>query len=397
MSFSKPESVARVGCRQNMAESMQDIQTPALLLDRRRLQNNCTQMLARMSDRGVQLRPHMKTAKSVDVARIAFGQSEGAVTVSTLGEALWFADRGITDLLYAVGFNPAKLSQAIDVQKRDVKLTLITDHPQVADQLGRDADASGRQFPVLIEIDCGHGRGGILPDSNVLLDIGRILHDSPGTELAGVLTHAGQSYNCKSLDAIRAVAAAERDALVSAATRLRAAELPCPVVSAGSTPTATHAESLAGITEMRPGVYQFGDLAQVCLGSCHLQDIAISVLATVIGQNRSRGRVLIDAGGLALSKDTSASHYRDDWGYGLVCDVSGKLMSPQVVISDLEQEHGFIQALDSAALFEQLPVGQRLRILPNHACMTAAAHSGYWVVEENSTRCREFWPRFNGW
>lgn len=381
----------------NSAVSLDDIPTPALLLDRSRLETNCSLMLERMRGHGVQLRPHLKTAKSADVARIACGQEQGAITVSTLNEALWFAQQGFHDLLYAVGFSPAKLDQAIEVQEAGAKLSLITDHPEVAEQLGSRSLAGGCRFPVLIEVDCGHGRGGVLPESDALVKIGRVLTESAGTSLAGVLTHAGQSYQCSSIAAIKAVAEQERVAVVRAASRLRAAALPCPVVSAGSTPTAIHTDFLQGITEMRPGVYQFGDLAQVCLGSCKLEDIAISVLATVIGHNESRGRVLIDAGALALSKDKSASQYRDDWGYGLVCDITGRLVEPPAWVGDLEQEHGFIDAENSADLFDRLPVGCRLRILPNHACMTGAAYPGYWVTEAAANVSREFWPRCNGW
>ena len=148
---------------------------------------------------------------------------------------------------------------------------------------------------------------------------------------------------------------------------------------------------------MRPGVYQFGDLAQVCLGSCEVEKVALSVLTTVIGHNRQRGFILIDAGGLALSKDLSTTQYRNDWGYGLVCDSRGQLLTPGLAIEKLEQEHGFISARGRPELFDQLPLGTSLRILPNHACMTAAAYPGYWIVKGTSATAEAFWIRCNGW
>jgi D-serine deaminase-like pyridoxal phosphate-dependent protein len=382
---------------ENLAFSLGELATPALLLDHARLEANCVRMRERIMGLGVQLRPHLKTAKCAEVARLALGKNTGPITVSTLNEAAWFAQRGFHDLLYAVGFNPAKLAQAVQIKQGGAALKLITDLPVVAAALGTEAVAAGCQFAVLIEIDSGQGRGGVPADSEDLLEIGRILHHSAGTELAGVLTHAGHSYDCKSAEQIVTIAEQERSTIVAAADRLRAADLPCPIVSAGSTPTASFARSLRGITEMRPGVYQFGDLAQVCLGTCTIEDIAISVLATVIGHNRQRGRILVDAGGLALSKDKSASQYRRDWEYGLLCNIDGELLNPPVSVCELEQEHGFIEAPRGSGLFARLPVGRRVRILPNHACMTAAAFNGYRVIDDSAPGRWQSWPRCNGW
>ena len=397
MRFSKHETENHMFFTQNEVNSLADVATPALLLDRARLESNCSRMLGRMSSLDVALRPHMKTAKSTDVAHIACGNKYGPITVSTLNEALWFARQGFQDLLYAVGFSPAKLNMALEVLGTGAPLSLITDNEPVAAEMGSQFHASGHEVAVLIELDCGHGRGGVLPESRELLHIAKQLDDSPGTRLAGVLTHAGHSYNCSSLQEIIAVAEEERVTAVTAARRLREAGRSCAVISVGSTPTARHAQSLEGVTEMRPGVYQFGDLAQVCLGSCRFEDIAISVLTTVIGHNRHSGVILVDAGGLALSRDQSSSLYRDDLGYGVLCEESGELIAPLACIGRLEQEHGFIDVKNHAGFFDRFPIGSRLRVLPNHACMTAAAYPGYWVIGEGSETRPAYWPRCNGW
>ena len=397
MRFSKHETENHMFFKQHQVNSLADLATPALLLDRARLESNCSHMRDRMSSFDVALRPHMKTAKSTDVAHIACGIKGGPITVSTLNEALWFARQGFQDLLYAVGFNPAKMNMAMEVLETGAALSFITDNEPVSAEMGSRFHASGHEVPVLIEIDCGHGRGGVLPESGDLLHIAHKLDDSPGTRLAGVLTHAGHSYNCSSVAEIIAVAEEERVAAVAAARRIRDAGRNCAVISVGSTPTALHARSLEGVTEMRPGVYQFGDLAQVCLGSCRFEDIAISVLTTVIGHNRNSGMILVDAGGLALSKDQSSSQYRDDLGYGVVCEGSGELIAPPACIGRLEQEHGFIDVKNHAGLFNRFPIGSRLRVLPNHACMTAAAYPGYWVIGESSEARPDYWPRCNGW
>ena len=192
------------------------------------------------------------------------------------------------------------------------------------------------------------------------------------------------------------VAEQERSAVTRAAERLRGAGLACPVVSAGSTPTAIFAESLDGVTEMRPGVYVFFDLVMMGLGVCRLDDIAISVLATVIGHQRSADRILIDAGALALSKDLGATSLLDNVGYGLVSAPEAVQLMGGLYVATAYQEHGMIAAPNGPPPYDNLPVGSRVRVLPNHACMTAAAHSTYHVVE-GSDEVLETWERVNGW
>ena len=136
------------------------------------------------------------------------------------------------------------------------------------------------------------------------------------------MTHAGHSYSGRSIADMVRIAEAERAGVVRAAERLRGAGHPAPIVSMGSSPTALHAESLAGVTEVRAGVYMFGDLFQAEIGTNGLDDIAVTVLTSVIG--RRPGRLLVDAGGLALSKDRSTEAVPRDYGYGLVLDLAGR-------------------------------------------------------------------------
>lgn len=282
------------------------LETPALLLDRDILQRNCARMSERMGAAGVALRPHLKTAKSRAVAQLATQGHFGGITVSTLAEARYFLEGGYRDILYAVGMVPAKAAQAAALQREGATLTLILDDAEAARALGEAAQALDARFAVMVEVDTGGGRAGVDPGSPQLLEVARAVHEHPALALTGVLTHAGHSYHCRGAAEIAAVAEAERAGVVRAAERLRAEGLPCPVVSAGSTPTAVHAASFEGLTEMRPGVYVFNDLDQLGIGSCGAEDLALSVLASVIGHNRRTGRILLDAGALALSKDIKA-------------------------------------------------------------------------------------------
>ena len=372
-----------------------ELETPSLILDRSRLAANIAAMSARMKRHGVDLRPHLKTAKSADVARLATAAHSGAITVSTLAEAAYFAEAGFRDITYAVGVTPAKLPRVAALCRDGVRLAVVTDSVAVAREIARTPDC-GPGIGVFIEIDCGLGRAGISADDEALIDIARALEGAAG--LRGVLTHAGQSYGCASIAEIEAVAEAERQAVVTAAERLRGAGIACPEVSVGSSPTARFGRGFAGVTETRPGVYMFNDAFQAGLGCCRLDDVALTVLTTVIGQRRDLGILLIDAGGLALSKDRSTAGQAEDVGYGLVYDAAGERRLDGLRVADVHQEHGLIKPLaDGASIpFDALPIGARLRIMPNHACMTAAAYDRYHVVDGGDEIIAE-WPRCVGW
>lgn len=374
--------------------NLDDLATPALILDYGRLRANTEKMSARATAARVSLRPHMKTAKSVDVAVLATAGHTGAITVSTLAEAAYFHDNGMSDITYAVCLVPSKVRELASIQARGARISALADDAGVARRLGEAAAAAGATVRLLIEIDSGEHRTGVAPDAASLLDIAAAISESPHLELEGVLTHGGHSYWCKSVDEVVHVAEQERAAAIGAAERLRAAGHACKTVSAGSTPTAVHAASFDGLTEIRPGVYVFFDLAQHGRGSCDVDDIAISVLAEVISHRPSHGRLLVDAGGLALSKDTSANERLPGTGYGWVCDPVTMERIGDLHVASADQEHGFVEGTDVP--FERLPVGSRVRILPNHACMTAAAYGEYQVVD-GGTAVIDAWPRINGW
>lgn len=378
-----------------------DLKTPALILDRSRLARNIVRMQTRARALGVDLRPHMKTAKSERVAQLATQGASGRITVSTLAEAAYFLRHGFKDITYAVGIVPGKLDEIAGLQAQGATMTLLTDDVETATAICQRAKALDTSFRVLIEIDTGLGRAGIAPDSPELLTVAAALHQPPRVTLAGVLTHAGHSYQCGSIDDIVVVAEEERAGAVHAAERLRAAGYPCPVVSVGSTPTALFATRLDGVTEMRPGNFVFFDLFQAALGCCAEDHIAVSVLASVIGHHRGRNHVLLDAGGLALSKDTGANARRPGTGYGAVCLGAAPLPERGLAVLDVHQEHGIVgyaKGLDAIERFpfERFPVGTRVRVLPNHSCMTAAMYDRYYVTDGGEAIV-DLWDRVNGW
>lgn len=372
-----------------------ELETPRLVLDRRILETNLQRMKARAGALGVRLRPHLKTAKCAEIARLAIGANR-PITVSTLKEVDYFVEHGFRDILYAVAIAPNKLAHAAGVVRRGVKLTLILDTIAAAEVVATAAQSERVRFPVLIEIDSDGHRSGVTADDPALLDIAQRLSGSNSVVLEGVITHAGESYSCRSTSEIIEMAEQERRACVTAAEVLRRASLPCPTVSVGSTPTALLAQHLDGVTELRAGVYMFNDLTMMYQGVCGLQDIAVSVLCSVIGYSKARGALIVDAGWTALSKDQGPPHHAQQYGYGIVCDYWGTPMDGLVVIS-ANQEHGIIGRRDAAAVDPaRFPIGTRLRILPVHACATSGQYADY-VVVDHSTKAVEVWQRLTGW
>jgi D-serine deaminase-like pyridoxal phosphate-dependent protein len=375
-----------------------DLPTPALLLDADRVERNCARMLARASRMGVVVRPHMKTAKSARVAQLATGENARCVTVSTLAEIDYFAQAGFRDITYAVGATANKIAQIGDISRRHgAKVTLVIDSVAAVDATSGIAPVGAAPFDVLIEIDCGGGRGGVASTGDELVAIAKAIEVSPVLNLVGVLTHAGHSYGAPTVEAIADIAEAERHAAIQAADRLRKAGFEAPVVSVGSTPTAVFAKTFEGVTEIRPGVYTLFDLDQALLGTCSLDDIAASVLTTVIGHNPRSQSLIIDAGALALSKDLSA-HKRDGRShYGLVCAADGEVIDG-LCVTNVHQEHGFVSGnTDYQTLTARHPIGSRLRVLPNHVCMTAAPYDSFHLVRGKGGAVIDHWSKVTGW
>jgi D-serine deaminase-like pyridoxal phosphate-dependent protein len=366
-------------------KDLTQLDTPCLALDRPKVAANVARLRERLAKHRVPLRLHVKTPKSPEAIDFVLQGRKAPITVSTLKEAEQFFDAGYREILYAVGFTPAKLDRAKALAARGAKLTLVTDSIETARGI------SG--FPILVEIDTDGDRAGLKPDSPDLLPLASALRDS-GCTVAGVMTHAGASYDSRSLDAIRAIAEVERAGAVRAAQRLREAGFEAPVVSVGSTPTAHFAERLDGVTEVRAGVFVFFDLVMAGIGVCRPEDLALSVLATVNGHRPDKGWALVDAGWMALSRDRGTAKQPVDQGYGIVCDIDGNVI-PDAIVIGAHQEHGIIARRQGGAL-PAMPVGTRVRILPNHACATGAQHVGYHVVD-GGREVEAFWPRFTGW
>lgn len=373
-----------------------DIETPAALIDERRMAGNIARMQNHLAGLGVRLRPHVKTSKCVEVARAQQQAGAAGITVSTLKEAEQFFAAGFADVLYAVCIAPDKLDRAVALIRKGCSLTLLVDSVAAAEAVVAKGKAANQTFQVMIEIDSDGHRSGVQPEAPELIEIGKILQ-AGGATVKGVLTHAGSSYDLDTPAALQALAEQERALCVRAAERLRAAGIACPEVSIGSTPTAIAAQNLEGVTEVRAGVYVFFDLVMSNVGVCTPRDVALSVLTTVIGHQPEKGWVIVDAGWMAMSRDRGTQRQKIDYGYGAVCDLDGNMIDG-LIVSGANQEHGIVSRRDGAAdpgMVERFPIGARLRILPNHACATGAQYPSYVAV--SSAGNAEPWPRFQGW
>lgn len=368
------------------------VRTPCVLIDLDRLEANTARVARKAHRLGVQLRPHVKTLKSVAAARHQTDGHFGGITVSTLAEAHGFAAAGFDDQVLAVPADPAKLPEVADLVASGVRLAILADHPVTIAACEDIAAARALGLDVLLEVDTGGGRSGLSPEGPEVVRAARTVSDSRSLRFRGLLTHAGQAYGVASAQEAAQVAATERDTLAALADRLRREGLEVPEVSVGSTPGFEAVDHLEGVTEARPGNSVVFDLSQVRIGTCRLEDVALTVLTTVISVHPDRGRAVLDAGSLALSADAGPTHLADHRGYGLVLRPDG---GPDhgLRVAALSQEHGWL-AGDSARLADLTP-GDRLRIVPNHACLAAACHDGYHVVR--ARHVVDWWANCRGW
>jgi len=375
--------------------TVHDVDTPFLLLDPWRLARNISRLQHQIGVLRTGLRLHVKTAKSLEVASVFFANGTGPIAVSTLKEAETFAVAGYTDILYAVGIAPHRMARVVSLHQRGVDLMVLLDSVEQALSVAHASREARIRIPALIEVDCDGHRGGVRPGDPLVRQIASTLQGG-GAELRGVLTHAGESYHCSSVDELVTAAENERAAASLVAEQLLDLGLPCPVVSVGSTPTAHFAKDLTGVTEVRAGNFVFFDLVMVGIGVCSLDDLSLSVVTTVIGHRPDKGWILTDGGWMATSQDRSTTGQKVDQGYGLVTSLDGAIY-PGLIMTAATQEHGILSQRDgNAAALPKIPLGSRLRILPIHACAVAAQHDGYYVVQPGTTDIRTVWPRVHG-
>lgn len=375
--------------------TLDELPTPSFVIDTVRLEANIARMAARAQILGVGLRPHGKTPKCAEIGlRLADGG--GGLCTSTLLEAERYFVAGVADLFYAVALTPAKAARAAALIAKGADLKCLIDDPGGLAAIAEATRAAGVTLPLLIEVAADDYRSGVTLNGDSLKQLASAIAAHDGLRLVGVMSYGGASYGLQPSEAA-ALAEHHRSTLVTAAARLRAAGYEMRIVSFGSTPAVLHAETLSGVTEVRCGIYAFQDLFQAAIGACEIGDIAGSVLTEVISRQPWNNRFVIDAGGLALSKDRSTATTDHDAGFGRICDAATGALIDDLYVQTTSQELGLVTSLSGAPIdLADFPVGRRLRVLPNHADMTAAAYGAYHLINTGGavTGCLE---RFNGW
>jgi D-serine deaminase-like pyridoxal phosphate-dependent protein len=309
---------------------VEDLETPAVLVDLDVLERNIARQAARARETGIKLRPHAKTHKLPEVGQMQLAAGAAGIALAKTGEAQVFADAGFDDIFLAYPLR------------------------------------------VMLKVDSGLHRVGVDPVN--ALEAARGIAELPGIELIGVFTHAGQAYQAETPDAVAAVGRHEGETVARVAQELRGAGLPIREVSVGSTPTAPHAMRVPGVTECRPGNYVYNDASQVRLAVCTLEDCAMTVLATVVSAPAA-DRAVLDAGSKTLSSDPLRPR---PGGHGFVLGKESR-------IARLSEEHGVVEVVAG----ESFHVGERVRVLPNHACVVSNLHDR--VVAVRGGRVEAVW------
>lgn len=368
-----------------------DLKTPAAIVDLDVVLRNTSRMSQRIRNLGANLRPHVKTHKCVEAARLQVRGHFGGITVSTLAEAWHFLEAGFEDITYAFPAPIDRLEEISELNSRLERFNLLADNETTVRALSDLAEVMNTRLRLFLKVDCGDHRAGVAPLGDDGVRLAQTMADAPGIDFRGILTHGGHSYVAED---VAAVVAEERDVMTAFATRLRAAGIEVQEISVGSTPTMTRADDLAGVTEARPGNYVFFDADQLAIGSCALKDIAFSVLATVVGAYPDRNTLIVNAGALALSTAAGATHVNPDCGFGLVCSAWELRPVEGLVVYSLSQEHGLIRSTQPIE-FDRFPIGSRLRIIPNHSCTATALFDRYHVVRNGEIV--DEWHPIRGW
>ena len=350
--------------------AVEDLPTPAVLVDLDVLERNLARMAERARAAGIRLRPHAKTHKIPEIGRMQLALGAVGLSLAKVGEAEVFAEAGFQDVFLAyptVGGDRARRLLALSDRMR---VSVGADSLEGAASLSEVFRAARRTLSVLLKIDCGYHRVGVAPER--ALELARAVADLPGLALAGVFTHGGQAYAADSSEGVAAVGRHEGETVAAVAAELAAAGIPVSTVSVGSTPTAAAAMRVPGVTECRPGNYVYHDASQVALGTCSPKDCAMTVAATVVSVP-APDRAVVDAGSKTLSSDPLRPR---PGGHGTILGGTSR-------VEKLSEEHGVV----AVAPGERFRVGRRVTILPNHACVVSNLHDRVYGVRAGSVEC----------
>jgi D-serine deaminase-like pyridoxal phosphate-dependent protein len=354
---------------------IRDLRTPSVLIDKTRLEQNVDRMQAAATARGVRLRPHAKTHKSPDLARVQIARGAIGICCAKLGEAEVFAAAGIDDIRLPYPINPANVDRVLKLLDL-TRLSFIVDDADVARSWSGLMRVNQREVDVLVKVDVGFHRCGIDPDSRGAAELVARVADLPGLRFLGLLSHAGHAYGAGSESEISAIAASEARTLTQLADDVARLGPRVEEISVGATPTARFSLRQDGITELRPGNYIYFDRTQVALGAAAWDDCALTVLARVVSKP-SADRIILDCGSKTLSTD-QARGFVNCPGFGVVfADLATPRPDEGLLIERLSEEHATVRVLGGG---RNVKIGDLVRVLPNHACVVSNLVDSVWLV-----------------
>jgi D-serine deaminase-like pyridoxal phosphate-dependent protein len=344
---------------------LSELETPVLTADLDAIERNISRMQAYCDEHGVELRPHIKTHKLPELARLQLEAGAVGITCQKLGEAEVMADAGIEDILLSFPLVGSAKAERLAALAGRVKMTVVGDSAAVAEGLPTVLARQGVEVDFLVECDTGLGRTGVQSPEEAAA-LAELVDGLEGLRFAGLMTYPSLPETAPWLLAAREA--------------IEARGLSVERVSGGGTPTAERTHELGVVDELRVGTYIYGDRACIANGSVPLDDCALRVVATVVSRP-TRERAIIDAGSKTLTSDLAV----DATGLGLLVEY------PDAEVYALNEEHGYVDV----SRCEPAPeIGDRVTIVPNHACTTAnmhdeiVLHRGGEVVETLPTAAR---------
>lgn len=348
--------------------SLASIDTPALLVDREKLEATIRRFAAMAAQTGAALRPHIKTHKTLEIAALQVGAGARGITCAKLSEAEVYAEAGFTDIFVAYPvIGQEKARRAAQLARRCALIVGVESAVGIQ-QLSEAASAAGVVLNVRLELDSGLKRTGVAPQAAEALC--RMIQDAPGLRLEGIFTFRGASFPGAPTRDHEVLGRLEGEWMVAQAERLRAAGIPINAVSVGSTFTAESAARVPGVTEVRPGTYVFLDRMTTRAGVNTFDEIALSVLATVVSRP-APDMAIIDAGSKTFCGDIVPADIGLE-GYGVTVD------GQSGVVVRMNEEHGYVRLNDGFAP----AIGDQLAFFPNHVCTAVNLSDELVVVQQ---------------
>lgn len=352
---------------------LHDIETPALVVRRSILQRNIERMARLVESRKLALRPHIKTHKTPEIARLQLEAGACGITVAKLGEAEVMAEAGIENLVIATEVVSAEKLQRVVALAERIRVAMVVDSVVGVRVAAEAASRAGSKIRVLVEVDTGQRRCGVA-SSEQAIRLAREIASAQGLEFEGVLTHEGHVYGCRTRKELKEASICAAALVVAVADAIRADGHEVRTVSAGSAVSAPSAIGVVGLTEFHPGTYVFNDVRQMSLDACGLEDCAASIVSTVVSAPRP-GAIVLDAGSKSIFGETIPAPFSFEYsGHGLIKGLR------RARIVSLSEEHAVVDV--SNCQFAPA-IGKRVEIVPNHICLAVNLHDEMHVVEED--------------